>query len=99
MKKLLAIGVLALATTQAYAWGPREQGIVTGIAGTLLWQHVTQPRVVQAPPVVVQQAPQVVVPQSRVYSLPAPRPIYEERTQWDYNCNCYVRIYNQIGWE
>lgn len=40
-----------------------------------------------------------------VYNLPTPAPvygatpIYEKRTQWDMNCNCYVVVYNQIGWQ
>lgn len=31
---------IGLTSTPALAWGDREQGIVTGIAGTLLFQHV-----------------------------------------------------------
>lgn len=31
---------IGLTSTPALAWGDREQGIVTGIAGTLLYQHV-----------------------------------------------------------
>lgn len=38
-----------------------------------------------------------------VYNLPTPvysaTPIYEKRTQYDPNCNCYVVVYNQIGWQ
>ena len=31
---------IGLTSTPALAWGDREQGIVTGIAGTLLYQHI-----------------------------------------------------------
>lgn len=37
-----------------------------------------------------------------VYTEPAPvytrQPIYEERVQYDVNCDCYVKSYVQIGW-
>ena len=111
MKKLIAIAMVMVASS-AHAWGDREQGIVTGIAGTLLYQHITQPRpqYVQQPPVVIgQPAPPVVIappppPVGRVYNLPryglySGRPVYEERMQWDYNCNCYIKVLNQIGWD
>jgi hypothetical protein len=112
MKKLIPI-VMMVAASQAHAWGDREQGIVTGIAGTLLFQHVMQPRTqpVQAqPPIIIgQPAPPVVIaqpapPTARVYNLPrqglySGRPVYEERMQWEYSCNCYIRVLNQIGWD
>lgn len=65
MKKILATAaVIAMtATTQAHAWGDREQGILTGIIGTLIIQDINrgqstthypqqQPVIVQQPPVV-----------------------------------------------
>jgi len=111
MKKVLALVLLAGAT-QAHAWGDREQGILSGIAGAALLNQIAQPRYQQpyqqpyyggvqqsAPPVFVAPTPPV-----RVYNLPRQgitygRPVYEERTQWDINCNCYVRYLNQIGWD
>jgi len=46
MKKILATAaVIAMtATTQAHAWGDREQGILTGVLGTLIFQEITQPQ-------------------------------------------------------
>lgn len=114
MKKTIA-AVMMVVASQAHAWGDREQGIVTGIAGTLLFQHITQPRPQPQygygqPPVVVGSAPPIVVappppPVGRIYNLPRQglyppgRPVYEERVQWDITCNCYVRYLNQIGWD
>ena len=105
MKKLVLAAAL-IASTPAFAWGDREQGILAGIIGTMILQNngVIQrpPVVVQQPPVIVQQPP-VIVQQSPVYSLPRTQhggtPIYERRTQWDANCNCYIVVYNQIGWQ
>ena len=60
MKTKIAVVALvgSLVTAPAFAWGDREQGILSGIAGLMLWQHINRP------PVVVQQAPmQVPVPQ------------------------------------
>lgn len=71
MKKTVAVLLMAT-TASAFAWGPREQGIVTGIAGTLLYQHITEPR--QQPPVVVHPAPQY--RSAPVYVQPPPRPQY-----------------------
>ena len=76
MKK--AVAILLMATTaSAFAWGPREQGIVTGIAGTLIYQHITEPR--HQPPVVVQPAPQY--QPAPVYVHPAPQPHYRRQEQ------------------
>lgn len=38
-------------------------------------------------------------PPSKVYNLPPPKPVYEERMMWDYNCRCYLKVLNQIGWD
>ena len=95
MKKLVLAAAL-IASTPAFAWGEREQGALAGVAGLWIFQQLSKPQVVvQQPPVIVQQPP--------VYSLPRSQhggtPIYERRTQWDANCNCYIVVYNQIGWQ
>jgi hypothetical protein len=96
MKKLLAsLSILAASAVHA---GPHNHGHIGGhnvwplvIGGTIGYVigRQTQPVYNNYPP---------------VYNLPhAPRygatPIYERRTQWDPNCNCYVVVYNQIGWQ
>jgi hypothetical protein len=56
MKKVLIAGLIAIsAVGSAHAWGEREQGALAGIAGTLLYQHVTRPQVVYSQPQVVYQ--------------------------------------------
>lgn len=98
MKKLVLAAAL-IASTPAFAWGDREQGILAGVIGTMILQNTG---VIQRPPVVLQQPP-VVIQQQPVYNLPrvqhSATPIYEKRTQWDANCNCYIVVYNQIGWQ
>ncbi len=67
MKKMIVAGLIALsAVGSAHAWGPREQGALAGVAGVLLYQHMTQPRVVY------QQQPQVVYQQQAI-----PAPVYQ----------------------
>jgi hypothetical protein len=75
--------------------------VIGGVIGYAMNQN--RPIVVQQPPVVVQQPP-VVMQQPGVYSLPqspynGATPLYEKRSQYDYACNCYVIVYNQIGWQ
>ena len=42
MKKVLIAGVLAISgATSAFAWGPHEQGILTGIAGLWAYQRLS----------------------------------------------------------
>lgn len=79
MKKvLIGLTVGMLMCTSAFAWGPREQGALAGVAG--LWafqqlQRAGQPTVIyqQTPPVIVnqpvyQQAPPVIyAPQPQQY--------------------------------
>ena len=46
MRKLLAsvlITTSSLGSTSAMAWGAYEQGIVTGIAGTIITQQLIRP--------------------------------------------------------
>ena len=70
--------------------------IVGGVVGYAIARS-TPPVVYTSPPVVYNNG-------TPVYNLPQPpvynaTPIYERRTQWDPNCNCYVVVYNQIGWQ
>ena len=102
MKKLV-LSLALVATIPAFAMGDREQGILAGVVGTIILQNsgvISRP----APqPVIIQQQP-VYINTPPVYNLPrtynyGATPIYEKRSQWDSNCNCYVVVYNQIGWQ
>lgn len=67
--------ILAFAfSTSAFAWGAREQGILTGVAGLWVYQQLNKsgqpqsaPVIVQQPPVVVQSHPPVVMNQPQQY--------------------------------
>jgi len=70
MKKILATAAVigAMASTPAMAWGEREQGILTGIVGTIILQDIYGNRHHGH----VQQQPQVIVQQ--------PAPVYQNNT-------------------
>ena len=75
--------------------------IIGGTIGYLAAKEINRPVIIQQP--VIVQAP-VYNNSPSVYNLPNPpylgsTPIYEKRTQFDNNCNCYVIVYNQIGWQ
>ena len=83
MKKITSLVVASFIAVSSYApaahaWGAREQGIVTGVAGLWIFQQLNKPSVVvQQPPVYIpqQQAP-VYVPQPQVvYVYPTTAPI------------------------
>jgi hypothetical protein len=62
MKRTLALIAALAMTGTAYAWGPKEQGILTGVAGLWIAQQLhNRPHYQYQPPVVVHQAPPVVV--------------------------------------
>lgn len=79
MKTAIALIAAALTATSAHAWGDREQGILAGVVGTLILQHIhrdhqqRQPQVVvqdqpvvvyrQPQPVIIQSSPQIMCPQ------------------------------------
>jgi hypothetical protein len=68
MKNALALIAAACIASPALAWGDREQGALTGILGTLLFQHVQRESQAPQPPVVVQR-PQIIyapAPQQQV---------------------------------
>jgi hypothetical protein len=79
MKKFIVAIVAGLVfSSSAFAWGPREQGALAGIAG--LWafqqlQRAGQPQVIyqQTPPVIYQQTPPVIMQQPPVIYAPQPQ--------------------------
>ena len=81
MKKITSLVVASIIAMASYApaanaWGPREQGIVTGVAGLWVYQQLSKPPVTvyQQPPVIVQQPPQV------IYQQPPPV-VYQQQRQ------------------
>jgi hypothetical protein len=96
MKKLLAVLVAVSVASPAFAWGDREQGILTGVAGLWIFQQLNKPPVVvqQAPvvvqqqPVIVQQAP-VVVHQAQKYC--ESKPVQNQFGDWQLVQFCYYK--------
>ena len=81
MKKITSLVVASIIAMASYApaanaWGPREQGIITGVAGLWVYQQLSKPPVTvyQQPPVIVQQPPQV------IYQQPPPV-VYQQQRQ------------------
>ena len=64
--------VCSMLSAPAFAWGPREQGILPGIAGLWVFQQLQKPPVVVngAPPVVYAPPPPVVYSPAPVYVVP-----------------------------
>lgn len=96
MKKVVVAALVALIAMPAFAWGPREQGALAGIAGTLLFQHITRdgaqpaPPVYSAPPPVYAPAP---VYRSRdVHPDYIHRPMYRAVDVYIPECNCVRTI-------
>jgi hypothetical protein len=79
MKKFIVAVVAGLVfSSSAFAWGPREQGVLTGVAGLWVFQQLQragQPQVIyqQTPPVIYQQTPPVIVQQPPVIYAPQPQ--------------------------
>lgn len=102
MKRIVLTALAALtvitASTPALAWGAREQGILAGIAGTILVQEITrdrQPQVHTAPPVISHRGtyhPMIIAPNidPRVY-----RPQMQPPVQ--YMCPVFDMYGNVVG--
>lgn len=71
MKKFLAGILIALASQSAFAWGSFEQGVLSGIVGTVIIQEVTKPRQQTQQPQTV-----YVQPQQQVIIVQQPQPVY-----------------------
>ena len=73
MNKFIVAVVAGLVfSSSAFAWGPREQGILSGVAGLWVFQQLQRPahpQVIyqQTPPVIYQQTPPV------IYQQPQPQ--------------------------
>jgi hypothetical protein len=99
MKKFLA-SLSILAASTAYA-GPPHHHHHGHVGGHNIWPLVIGGTIGY---VIGRQTQPVYNNYPQVYNLPqvpnyGATPIYERRTQWDPNCNCYVVVYNQIGWQ
>lgn len=103
--KNLVIALALVSTAPAYAWGEREQGIVTGVAGTLLIQSLSKNRAYQYP-VYVQQPtyvqPTYVQPPTHyypevVYPEYTYRPVYKFVDVYIPECGCYRSIKVRIN--
>lgn len=86
MKKITSLVVASIIAVSSYApaahaWGAREQGILTGVAGLWVFQQLNKPPVVvqqPAPVYIPQQQPPVYVPQPQVvYVYPTTAPIVQ----------------------
>ena len=85
MKKALSsfIAVALVASCSyapaAHAWGAREQGILTGVAGLWVYQQLAKPSVAVQPPVYIpQHQPPVYIQQPQtVYVYPTTAPIVQ----------------------
>lgn len=111
MRKIIALASLiaAASTAPAHAWGEREQGIVTGIVGTIAIQQLFRPVVPvypgTIPPVVVPQYAPPVVPVVPYYPgtvypdyiYRAPRPMYRGVDVYIPECNCYRTIMMRVN--
>lgn len=80
MKKLISVLFLGiLVSTSAHAWGEREQGIVTGIAG--LWMYQQLQKAGEHPePTVIYQTP--IYQSPPVYHVPAPQVQRRQYCEW-----------------
>ena len=96
MKKFAAVLLtMALASTSAHAWGPREQGIVAGAAGLWMIQKLTEQPTVGLNMHVVPN-PVYVAPPNTVYMRPAQQycethPVQNQFGEWQYLTHCYYR--------
>jgi hypothetical protein len=107
MKKILVtIAVItSFWSSQAFAWGAREQGILSGVAGLWVYQQLSRPPVavyqqppvvVSPPPVVYQQPPVVVSPPPVVYQQPPTVYVYPTNVPIPPNmiCNLHSEMVN-----
>lgn len=88
MKRLATAALLTMmVSTSALAWGPREQGILTGIAGYWLYQKLDDAGRPRGPTVQYQQPPVVVMqqPPMQVQPQPLPQALPQCRSEATYN--------------
>ena len=81
----IVVAVVAGTVTPAMAWGEREQGILSGVAGAIILNRLLQPQPQQIPPPVYYGSP------PPVYYTPPPTVYY-------YQPQCYtVPYYDSWG--
>ena len=111
MKKLILCFILVCTnlTANAHGFGNFLLGATIGYSAGYAVSN-RQPIYFNGTPVYNIPQPQVYVqPQPQVYVQPQPQayvqpqvqrtPIFEKRIQYDFECQCYITINNQIGWQ
>jgi hypothetical protein len=84
MKKVIAATlILGLLSSPAMAWGDREQGILTGIAGLWVFQQLDKAGRPQNDPVIVQQPPVVIYQQQAPIIVQQPVQYCDKNQVWD----------------
>lgn len=96
-KLLIVLGLTFSISSPSFAWGDREQGIVTGIAGTLLWQHLAQPKGYASVPTAYPATLSVPYYPGTVYRDYTYRPMYKAVDVFIPECNCYRTVMVQIN--
>lgn len=110
MKKTILIALLALASSAASAQHYHGHGgenrwvaplIIGGVIGYAIRQNQPVQQQQQQPVIVYQERQPVYTPQHvpQTYQLPPPRPVYKEVSEFDVNCQCYVQVVRQVGWQ
>jgi hypothetical protein len=84
MKKIIASAlILGLLSSPAMAWGDREQGILTGIAGLWVFQQLDKAGKPQNDPVIVQQPPVVIHQHQAPVIVQQPVQYCDKNEVWD----------------
>jgi len=99
MKKLIAILLIvgsSAVSAQHHGYGHYRGGYGGGWVAPLVLGGALG-YIIARPPVVVQQPPVVVPPPPVVVQSPVP--IFQEVLQYNIECQCYVKTYQQIGWK
>ena len=99
MKKIILTICLLFVTSNAFAWGALEQGILWGIGGTLVGQHIirqNQPQTVYVQPAYPQHPQGYYVP-APYYNRHTYRPMYKAVDIWIPECGCYRTVLVQIN--
>lgn len=99
MKKIKVITFvicLLFITSNAFAWGALEQGILWGIGGTVVTQQIfrPQPQQVYVQPVYPQHYQQYYEPVSNRFTH---RPMYRAVDIWIPECGCYRTVMVQTN--
>lgn len=93
--KIIFLVMSLVLSSQAFAWGDREQGVMVGIAAGYLLNQVSHHRQEQVVIIQQERLPTIIRHQPQVIYVDRQPRRMTRGWHYDRHCNCYYEVWNE----